>query len=216
MGAGEKTLRWAGPILAVCAILFLPALRASAPLLPSAQWTVAELGVEAARATRPGTPGTDAKPSLRTVLRRAQALRQEFGDNRAASPQLGEALVLAAAIPATAILAGLCGFLCLLFQAFGRPRWLLGSALVGLAGTVYAIGASWWLTHAARLEVGRLMQQAQHSLGGLLGGLDWKSLQSGIATPLGLAPEAGLYLLAIAFLLIVVMTVGASAGTAAP
>ena len=197
-------LRWLAPAVAVGAVFLLPALRLSLPMLAPAQWTVAELAAETVpRAER--SPGNAQAPSLRALLRQAQALRREWSPGPASNRNgLTLGLALAALIPVMAILAGLCALLSLLWQAWRHPRLGLTTAAAGLAATGYAIGAAWWLTRAMRSEVAQFFARAQHSFGGLLRGLDWNALQAGLAGPLGVVPQAGLYVLGLAFLAMLV------------
>ncbi|HVA65282.1 MAG TPA: hypothetical protein VNF74_16290 [Terriglobales bacterium] len=199
-----RWLRWLAPAVAVAAVFLLPALRLAVPLLAPAQWTVAELAAETVRA-RSAQPAKASQPSLRSLLRQAQGLQREWSPGPASNRNgLTLGLALAALIPVMAILAGLCALLSLLWQAWRHPRLALTTAAVGLAATGYAVGAAWWLTRALRIEVAQFFARAQHSFGGLLRGLDWNALQAGLAGPLGVVPQAGLYVLALAFLAMLV------------
>ncbi|HUX67428.1 MAG TPA: hypothetical protein VMV31_08055 [Terriglobales bacterium] len=204
-----RWLRWLAPAVAVGAVFLLPALRLTLPLVAPAQWTVAELAEEAVRAT-PGRaqPGGGPSPSLRALLRQAQALRRQWSPSPpaggAGADELTLGLALAALIPVMAVLAGLCALLSLLWQGWRHPRLGLFTAGVGLAATGYALGAAWWLTRALQAEVAQFFARAQHSFGGLLRGLDWKALQAGLGGPLGVVPQAGLYVLALAFVAMLV------------
>ncbi|MGH9393884.1 MAG: hypothetical protein ACRD1E_06915 [Terriglobales bacterium] len=204
-----KWLRWLAPAVATAAVFLLPALQAAAPFGASASWSVAGLGSEVVQAARP-QPGSGGQSSLRGLLQQVRSLRQEFGGgSEETNTALRRALALAALIPLAALLAGICALAALAATAGQRPRVVLGCAGVGLAASLYAIAASWWLTHAARLEVARALSRAQHSLGGLLGGLaagpDWKSMSAGLSASLGVFPQAGLYVLGLAFLAVLIL-----------
>lgn len=194
-------LRWVAPVVALAAALWLPALRVSAPVVGTADWTVAQLGAEAARAAHPPAEAQDSRPSLRSLLRQVESLRQEFGGRGQNARGLDWALALAGLIPVMALLAGLCALLALVWQGWRHPRLGQGTAVIGLLAAAYAIGASWLLTRTLQAEVAGLFERAQHSLGGLLRGLDLHSLQAGLG-PLGVEPQAGLYVMELAFLAI--------------
>ena len=196
-------LRWAAPVVAAAAVFLLPALQASAPFSPVQRWSVAELAGEIAQAATagPGRQDQSSATNLRQLLRHARELQQwlpaESQQNRAA---LDRALLLALPIPFAVLLAGIAALLSVAATALER-RWpLRACAAAGLAASLYAMAASWWMTRTARRAVGQALAQAQHSFGGLPLGLDWNRLQAGLTRPLGLVPQAGLLVLALAFL----------------
>lgn len=195
-----RPLRWFASILAVAAMIFLPALSATAPLLGAREWTVGQLGVEAVRAvSAKPKPG---QPSLRDVLHQAQALQQQFG-GRSASPRTRRALALAALIPVAAIVAGLCAILSLVWLGL-RWRWVYwAGAGVGVLACIYAIIAARVLNAAAAAQVARL----QHSISGLLGRLGLAG-HAQVQISLGVTPEIGLYVLGVLFVAMLVVPAG--------
>ena len=202
-----RWLRWAAPAVAVAAVFFLPALEASAPFSPAQSWSIAGLAGEITQAasTRAGNGAGDSPTSLRGLLQQARALRQQWpGGSPQGKAALDHAIELALLIPIAALLAGICALLSFLATALGRKLLLHASAILGLLGSLYAIAASWWLTRTARNAVDQALSRAQHSFGGILNGLDWKRLQSGLTSPLGLAPQVGLFVLALAFLAVLI------------
>ncbi|MGH9482658.1 MAG: hypothetical protein ACRD1L_11275 [Terriglobales bacterium] len=195
-----RWLRWGGPVLALAAVLFLPALQVSAPLLEPVQWSVADLGMQAVRAAHAQPGSNPQSPSLSTMLRQARGLWQQFGGHAAGGGRnLGLALALAALIPAMALAAGLCA---LLSWAWLAVRWRRAYAInagVGLAAGAYSSVASWWLTRLLHGEEVRLLARAQHSLGDLLGAQLARGVHAALAAPFGLTPQAGLFVLLLAF-----------------
>ncbi|MGH9412638.1 MAG: hypothetical protein ACRD0Y_02755 [Terriglobales bacterium] len=196
-----RALQWAASILAVLAMIFLPALTAKSPLTSPRQWTIGTLGAEAVHlATGPRQPG---RPSLKEIIHKAQALNQEFG-GRGASPRLRRAITLAALIPVAAVIAGLCALLSLLWLAL-RIGWLYWlDALIGLIACAYAIIAGWLLTRAAQSEMKHLLSRLQHGLGGLLHGLSLR-LPPQLQSSVGVVPEVGLYVLGLLFVAMLIL-----------
>src|SRR6185437_10178252 len=183
-----RLLRWIMPLVATLALIALPALDFSAPLVASSSWSVAQLAT--------GSANRD----FQKVVRQGKALRDEFGGSAKPDSGLNRALLLVALTPAMALVAGLAALLSWLWMAWGKARVYTINALIGLAATAYVVGASWWLTHAAREAVAQALAKAQGQFGGLLGHVDWKSFQSGLAATLGLTPGPGLYVLFLVFL----------------
>ncbi|MGH9466921.1 MAG: hypothetical protein ACRD1Y_06160 [Terriglobales bacterium] len=198
-------------VIAILAALFLPALSAVAPFTHAREWTIGQLGAEAvhsfhnrhAASQKPET----GRPGLHEILNRAEALQREFG-GRPPSPGLRRAITLAALIPVAAVVAGICAVLSLLWLAL-RLRWIyLAGAIVGLLGCVYAVIASRLLTRAAQAEVAHLLARAQHGLAGLLHGLGIQAqLPHQLSTALGIAPEAGLFVLGLMFIAMLLMPI---------
>lgn len=204
----EKVLAWIAALLALLAMLFLPALRASAPLTTPAEWTIGQLAVELGRASSQASqPSGQRRPALRPLLQRAEDTIREFGGNgnNATRRRLETALALGALIPIAALLAGLCALLGLLFTAW-PVRWAHRlAAAAGVAASAYAIGASWWLTRTAQTAADALVANLQHRLGGLLGGLNLDGLGRQTRAAIGLWPEAGLFVLLLAFTAMLVL-----------
>lgn len=202
-------------LLAVVVTVAVPALRATAPLIAPAQWTIADLAVEAARAAIPhaasgqGTPGGP-PANLQRGLDQARALWHEFhGRSAATSPaaqrRMDAALAAAALIPVLAIVAGLCALLSLLFVWWRRGRWLVGAAIAGAVASAYVIAASWWLTHMVRTELTQVMGTVQQRWGGLITALGGHTLTATLTSAFGLEPQAGLYVLLLAFVAMLVL-----------
>ncbi len=179
-------------MLAVLAVILLPALRAQAPLVTAREWTVGQLGAEAVHAVRAQPkPG---QPSLRDIVRQAQTLARLFGGGKT-SPELQRALTLGALVPLAAIVAGLCALLSLLWLGL-RWRWVyLADAIAGLAACAYAIVASRALTHVAQADLTR----AQQGLPGLLHRFGLK-IDAPAPLAIGLVPEIGLYVIGVLFI----------------
>lgn len=196
-----RALRWTASILALLAMIFLPALTAEAPLTTPRQWTIGQLATEAVHsATAPRQPG---RPSLREIIHKAQQLNREFGGGPP-SPRLQRTITLAALIPLAAVSAGLCALLSFLWLAL-RLGWLYWlDALIGLLSCAYAILASWLLTRAAQAEITRLLAHLQHGLSGLLRGLSLK-LPPQLQSSVGVHPEVGLYILGLLFLAMLIL-----------
>lgn len=194
----------------------VPALRATAPLTAPAQWTIADLAAGAVHAAthRPAPAGQP--DTLNDWLGQARSLWRQF--HGAASPagqrRMSAALALAALIPVLAIVAGLCALLSLLFVLWPRRRWLIGAAMVGAASSAYVIAASWWLTHMVRAELTQAFAVAQQRWGGLIAALagggssGGNALTAALTTSLGLEPQAGLYVLLLAFVAMLLLPEG--------
>lgn len=193
-------------LLAVVVVVAIPALRASAPLTAPAQWTIADLATGAARAlTRRSGPNRP-PAALNHWLEEARSLGREFhGASPGAQRRLDMALALAALIPVLAIAAGLCAGLSLILALWRRQRWLAGPAIVGAVSTSYVIAASWWLTRMVHTELTQVAAGVQQRWGGLITALGGHTLTAALTTPLGLEPQAGLYVLLLAFLAMLVL-----------
>lgn len=191
------------PVLAVVMVFAVPALRATAPLARPAQWTIASLGAGAARAaSHRGQSSSD----LHRWLDEARSLWQQFhGAKPGAQHAMTRALTLAALIPVLAIVAGICAILSLIFQLWYRPGWFRGAAIAGLASSAYVIAASWWLTHMMRTGLAEVIASFQQRWGGLIAALGGHNLTAALSTPLGLVPQAGLYVLFLAFIAMLVL-----------
>lgn len=188
-----RLLRWIAPLLATLALFALPAIEFSAPLVQASSWSVAQLGISLAQG----------HSKFADTLHHAESLRQQFGGPSAGSG-MHWPLVMGALIPISALVAGLATLLSWLWTAWAKPGVYYINAIVGLAASAYAIGASWWLTHAARLEVARGLAKAQANFGGALGKIDWKGLTSGLTGQVGVTPDVGLYVLFLIFLAMLV------------
>lgn len=206
--------RLTAPILALIAIFFLPALRASAPMAVPQQWTVAGLSADAFHSAF--NRQDQNSPSLSSILRQAKRLRSEVGRARPVSGKWKLALVLAGLIPLAAVLAGICGGLSFLFALARWRRALQVVAVVGLTASLYAIGASWWMTRAARSDLQQLLAGVQQHYGAvlaaILGSRGLAQLEHGFLQPLGLLPQAGLFVLALAFVAMLLLPTPQSAG----
>ncbi len=201
-GRVNRLLRFLGPALAVAALFALPALRLVLPMLPPAQWSVAGMAAEimpAARSNPPAPPGAR-QPDLRELLRQARTMQQQFGGGGDAGLQRGFAA--AALIPAAALAAGVLALLSWLWLLLGWRAVAMVNAAGGAAAALYAIGASAWLTHLARAAAAQAMARMQQNLSGIMRTLDWGKLGHELAGNIGLVPEAGLYVLLLAFLAI--------------
>lgn len=198
------TLNLIPPVLAVAMVFAVPALRATAPLTRPVQWTVAELATTTVRAATRGSPGSS--PDLRRWLDEARTLWRQFhGSSPSSQRGMAWALAAAALIPVLAIVAGLCALLSLIFQLWARRLWLRGAAIAGVFSSAYVIGASCWLTHMVRSGLAEVIAAFQHRWGGLIAALDGNTLTSALSTPLGLLPQAGLYVLLLAFVAILLL-----------
>ncbi len=198
-------LRFLGPVVAVAALFLLPALRLALPLLPSAEWTAAEVGFEVvhgAQAGAPARPGGAAQPDLPSMLRQARDLQRQLGGG--GSAPMNKGFAAAALIPAAALAAGLFALLSWLWLLLGwRPAAMVNAAL-GAAASLYAIVASAWLTDLARSAAAQAMARMQQNLSGIMRTLDWSKLGRQLAGNIGLVPQAGLYVLLFAFLAILI------------
>lgn len=190
--------RWVAPVLAVVAVFLLPALRVTVPLLPSSEWTIAGLGAQIGRSAAAPSNG---QPALRERLRQMEDVRRELA-GPAARPDHGleVALALAALIPLTALLAGLCALASLGLAPARWRRWRLTVAWTGVFSTGYAIAASEWLTHVVHAQLAQWWTRAQHGLGGLLQSLHLQTTAAQWINQVRLDPEIGLYLLCLVFL----------------
>ncbi|HEY7837909.1 MAG TPA: hypothetical protein VIC54_04875 [Terriglobales bacterium] len=202
-------------ILALVVAATVPALRATAPLTAPAQWTIADLAAGAVRAAtrRPAPAGQP--DTLNHWLGQARSLWRQFHNTASAGAQrrMSVALALAAMIPVLAIVAGVCAVLSLIFVLWRRRRWLMGTALVGAASSAYVITASWWVTHLARTELTQALAAVQQRWGGLIAALAGGSsgghaLTAALPASLGLEPQAGLYVLLLAFLAMLLLPEG--------
>lgn len=197
----DRWLHWIAPLLAVAAVFALPALQATVPFAPSAEWTIGQLGLELVRPIANASSGNTQKPDYREMLRQARQLQQELGGRISPPQQRGmtTALALAGLIPVAALVAGLAAILCLLL-ALARLRKLeIAAALTGVVASAYAVAASLWLTHAAQAAARAGVASAESKLGRLLGGLHLPALATAVQR-LGIRPEAGLYVLLLALL----------------
>jgi len=207
-------------ILAVVVAATVPALRAVAPLTAPAQWTIADLAAGAVRAAihhsaNDGENGGQPE-TLNHWLGQARSLWRQFHNTASAGAQrrMSVALALAAMIPVLAIVAGVCAVLSLIFVLWRRRRWLMGTALVGAASSAYVITASWWVTHLARSELTQALAAVQQRWGGLIAALagggnsGGHALTAALPAALGLEPQAGLYVLLLAFLAMLLLPEG--------
>lgn len=181
-------LKWISPIIALLAVLLLPAIEVAAPLVAPQGWTIAQVATAAVR--------PQSRRSLQDAIHRLRDLERQFGARP--SPALQRALWIAGAIPAALLLAGAAAVLSFLWLLLGWRRALIADAVVGLAACTYALIASWWLTRVAQTAATQLLGRAQQGApGGLLSQLGVKPLPQ-FAGQLAISPQAGLWVLLLA------------------
>lgn len=202
----DRLLHWIAPVLAVVAVLLLPALQGTLPFTPPAEWTIAQLGAEL---VHPGSTGTNTgaqHQDFRELLHQARQLQQELGGGAPSRQRRSVeiALALAALIPVAALLAGLGAILSLLFTIVRWRKLQVAAAILGIVTSAYAIAASLWLTRAAHAAARSGLASAETKLGRLLGGLHLPSLEPAIEK-LGVWPEAGLSVVLLALIAVLVI-----------
>lgn len=175
-----RTWKWLVAALAALTAFTLPALQLTVPLVPAHSWTIFQLAASAAQLARHRQTPQPGDVNLGSTLQQARRLLQSVTHKQGAAG-LKRALALAAAIPAAALLAGVCALLSLLAVGLARAwieRWI---AAIGLAAAAYAVGASWWLTHQVHVLL-----------------TPWLGL-SALVSGFALEPEAAPYVLILLF-----------------
>src|SRR6185437_517374 len=185
-----KGLRWVAVLVAVAATLVLPAVEARAPVVEAQSWTIGQIGAAVVRPKQ--------RNSLQDAIRRVREAERQIG----AQPSAGmkRAAWVGGAIPAALLVAGAAAVLSWVWLLLGWRRALAADAIVGVAACGYALIASWWLTREVQTAAAQVLQQAQQGpLGGFLHQLGVKPLPQW-AGQFALAPQAGVWVLLLAFL----------------
>ncbi|HET9785212.1 MAG TPA: hypothetical protein VFP94_09695 [Terriglobales bacterium] len=187
-------LKWIAPIVALLAVLLLPAIEATAPLAAPQGWTIAQVATAAVR--------PQSRHSLQDAIHRVRDLEPQF--NLRPSPAQRRALWIAGAIPVALLLAGAAALLSFLWLLLGWRRALIANAALGCAACVYSLIAAWWLTRVVQTAAAQLLESAQQGpLGGVLSQLGVKPLPQ-FAAQFALSPQAALWVLLLAFLAMLV------------
>lgn len=186
--------KWIAPIVAVLAVLLLPAMEATAPLVAPQGWTIAQVATAAVR--------PQSRRSLQDAIRRVRDLEGQFGARP--SPAQQRALWIAGAIPAALLLAGGAALLSFPWLLLGWRRALIANAAVGGAGCGYSLIAARWLTRVVQTTAAQLLGRAQQgALSGVLSQLGVKPLPQ-FAGQFAVSAQAGLWVLLLAFLAMLV------------
>ncbi len=195
----QTWLRRLIPLIGILGI-FLPALTASLPLLPSHQWSAAQIGAAAVRVSTPGSnaQGED-RPSLSSILHQASDMRKDLSRVTGQGGNIPVAFKLALLIPVAILLSAACVILML---AGSWLRWGITvtiTASVGIVCSGYTLIASWLLTRTLQDEVQQAIDRTRQSLSFLH--IDPSSFSSHV----GLATGIGVYLMLLACLVMVVL-----------
>lgn len=170
----ERVVRWLLVALALVALI-LPALVLNVPFVPPQSWSV----------LRVAERYRDHAAAINHLLQQAQEAR---APDRAVYR-------LAVSLPVAAIVAGICALALAALALLRRQRLLAVASWIGLVTTLYTVALAWWLTTAARADLGTALARVQQGLGAA----GWNPLQASLLTRAGLLPGPGLYLLALAF-----------------
>lgn len=187
------------PLLGVLGI-FLPALTASIPLLPSHQWSAAQISVAAVRASAPNdSQGSQNQPSLASLLRQARDMRKQLSQVTGRGGNVPAAFKLALLIPVAVVLAAACALLVLLGAWLRWGITVTVTAAFGVLCSGYTLIASWLLTRTLQSEVQQAIARTQQSLSFLH--LDPSSFTQNV----GVTAGVGIYLMLLAFLILLVL-----------
>lgn len=192
-------LRRLVPLIGILGI-FLPALTASLPLLPSHQWSAAQIGAAAVRGSAPGHDANDQnRPSLSSILHQASDMRKQLSQVTGQGGSVPVAFKLALLIPVAVLLAAACVILMLVGSWLRWGLTVTVTASLGILCSGYTLIASWLLTRILQDEVQQAIDRTQQSLSFLH--IDPSSFSRNV----GLAAGIGVYLMLLACLIMVVL-----------
>lgn len=195
----QTWLRRLVPLIGVLGI-FLPALTASLPLLPSHEWSAVQIGTAAVKASAPGHDAANQdRPSLASILRQASDMRKELSQVTGQGGNIPVAFKLALMIPVAVLLAAMCSLLVLLGSWLRWGMTVTVTASLGILCSGYTLIASWLLTRTLQEEVQQAIDRTQQSLSFLH--IDPSSFSHSV----GMSAGVGVYLMLLAFLIMVVL-----------
>jgi len=200
----QTWLRRLVPLIGILGI-FLPALTASLPLLPSHQWSAAQIGAAAVRVHTPASNAQgDGHPSLSSILHQASDMRKQLSQVTGQGGSIPVAFKLALLIPVAVLLSAAC---IVLMLAGSWLRWgitVTVTAFLGIVCSGYTLIASWLLTRTLQDEVQQAIDRTRQSLSFLH--IDPSSFSSHV----GLAAGIGVYLMLLTCLIMVVLPAAAN------
>lgn len=199
----QTWLRRLIPLIGILGI-FLPALTASLPLLPSHQWSAAQIGAATVRISTPGKAQGEDHPSLPSILHQASDMRKQLSQVTGQGGNIPVAFKLALLIPVAVLLSAAC---IILMLAGSWLRWgmtVTVTAFLGIVCSGYTLIASWLLTRTLQDEVQQAIDRTRQSLSFLH--IDPSSFSSHV----GLTAGIGVYLMLLACLIMVVLPAAAA------
>lgn len=199
----QTWLRRLVPLIGILGI-FLPALTASLPLLPSHQWSAAQIGAATVRVSTPGKAGEGEHPSLSSILHQASDMRKQLSQVTGQGENIPVAFKLALLIPVTVLLAAACVILMLIGSWLRWGLTVTVTASLGIICSGYTLIASWLLTRTLQDEVAQAIDRTRQSLSFLH--IDPSSFSHNV----GLAAGIGVYLMLLACLIMVILPAAAS------